>query len=651
MKLGTPQTLGPHSYFGGSTEIAVMNHYPHTYDLNGDGVKEIIMAGFESQASTPWAYTNTSVRIFSWRAGKLVDVTQQWLPDGIDRIEGTGDIVFGDYNGDGRTDMFMAGNTDMEHPANTYVFYNQGSSFTRGNLGSEYWKHGADSADINGDGYWDVLATGYHDPKIYLGGASGMRTLSIPMWGDGSGVALGDFLGNGRIQAVMIDNFSPWQRGGTSLYVITSDYRLEPHSNLPTPRLELEQYRHLNVGSHDVSALAWDFNQDGKLDVLVMSRAFAKSGPNPWINVSQLQFLENRGDGKFVDVTEQRLVNWDINTFVGYAPVIGDFDQDGDDDIFLSHAGDVSSTRILFNDNGVFTDTGLDVFGSVMAGWDSIGTISQDDQGQWHFLVDTLRYTVNGSLSTMKAYPLLFDSIDPPVNDIAYKTSSVWGGGVMAYNAGSPKRSGDGEFIPIQGKNCSVEVYQGTNGYDRLLGTQGDDALFLDDLLSAFHDNKPQARIVDIEEISMGDGHDIVDLTSNQYSVKDIKILGGNGDDVIWSSQGNDVLSGGQGQDTIWGGAGKDVFLFTSFDSQDIIKDFQVGEDRIAFDLRVFNLLDDDLSDNISFDRNNRDRDDFLLYENGILYYDRNGSDPGDMVAIAKFIGAPELDPSYFFLM
>lgn len=652
MKLGTPQTLGPLSYFVKvNTERETLLHFPHVYDLNGDGSHEIIVAGLESQGTTPANYTNNTVKIFSWRAGKLVDVTQSWLPNGIDSIEGTGDVVFGDFNGDGRTDMLMAGNTDMNHPANTYVFYNQGSSFTRSNLGVDYWKHGADSADINRDGYWDVLATGYHDPKIYLGSATGMRALSIPMWGDGSGVALGDFLGNGSIQAVITDNYTPWARSSTGLYTITSDYRLEPHSLLPTPILEQEKYRYLNVGSHDVSALAWDFNKDGKLDVLVMSRGVA-SGSMPWVGISKLQFLENRGNGEFADVTDQRLLDWDINTFIGYAPVIGDFDSDGDDDIFLSHSGDVPSTRILINDGkNVFTDTGLDVFAPTLSGYDSVATMARDDQGRWHYLVDAMYYVNNQTLSTMTAYQLLFDSSPRVVNEIKFKADSVWKLGVSAYNAGSPERAGDGELISVQGKNRSVEVYQGTKDHDRLVGTSGDDALFLDDLLSTFSSGGPRARVIDIEEIDMGAGNDIVDLTSNQYSLGDVVIAGGGGNDTIWSSLGDDILSGGSGQDVLWGGAGEDTFLFTAFDARDTIKDFQIGEDRIAFDAKVFAKLDDDLSDNFATDWSSQDQDDFLVYHDGVLYYDRDGSGPGAAVELARFIGSPVLDHNYFYLM
>lgn len=651
MKLSNPQRIAPLSYFAEpNTEREVLLHGPHVFDLDGDGSDEIIVSGIESQASTPSTFTNTTVKIFSWRDGKLVDVTKSWLPNGMDQIEGSADIVFGDFNGDGRTDMLLPGSADMKWPANTYVFYNQGSSFVRSDLGVDYWMHGADSADINKDGYMDVMSVGYDQSKIFLGGANGMTSVAIPFWGKGSGVALGDFLGNGKVQAAIIDNATADVAADSRLYTITSDYRLQLIGVLPTPILATEKFRYLNVSSHDVSALPWDFNRDGKLDILVMSRGWGTgTGGDRWVAISQVQFLENRGNGQFVDVTEQRLVGYDMNTFVSYEPMLGDFDGDGDEDIFLSHSGNIPSTRILINNNGVFTDTGLKMFAPTLSGYNSIGAIARDDQGNWNYLVDNFYHVGNQTISTMTSYRLVFDNAKS-VNDVGFKVSSVWKFG-HAYNAGSPERAGDGETIKLEGKNRSTEVYQGTKNYDRLLGTDGDDALFLDDLISPFADKKSQSRLVDIEEINMGAGNDFVDLTSKKYSIGDMIIYGGAGDDTIWSSKGNDLLSGGPGRDIFWGGASDDTFLFTSLDARDTIKDFRSGEDRIAFDASVFTRLDNSLFDNFATGSKVQDGNDYLVYRDGILYYDPDGSGPGEMIEIVELIGAPVLDPDDFFLM
>ena len=69
----------------------------------------------------------------------------------------------------------------------------------------------------------------------------------------------------------------------------------------------------------------------------------------------------------------------------------------------------------------------------------------------------------------------------------------------------------------------------------------------------------------------------------------------GAGDDFIIAWDGDDTIIGGAGNDTITGGAGADVFGFNAEDfgngSEDIIKDFKPGEDKI-----VFKGLPDDVS-------------------------------------------------------
>jgi hypothetical protein len=91
-----------------------------------------------------------------------------------------------------------------------------------------------------------------------------------------------------------------------------------------------------------------------------------------------------------------------------------------------------------------------------------------------------------------------------------------------------------------------------------------------------------QARIAKIDEIRAGNGDDIVDMTSQQFTYvgNGVKIYGGLGNDTIWANNGNntlfgdagndrlvggadnDVISGGSGNDSMHGGGGMDIFCF-----------------------------------------------------------------------------------------
>ena len=79
--------------------------------------------------------------------------------------------------------------------------------------------------------------------------------------------------------------------------------------------------------------------------------------------------------------------------------------------------------------------------------------------------------------------------------------------------------------------------------------------------------------------IGGGDGHDII------YSYGGVNFLsGGAGNDVIYSGDGNDTLYGGEGADTLYGGNGSDIFVLSYDYTEDLVKDFADGVDKIGLD-------------------------------------------------------------------
>ena len=138
-----------------------------------------------------------------------------------------------------------------------------------------------------------------------------------------------------------------------------------------------------------------------------------------------------------------------------------------------------------------------------------------------------------------------------------YFGDASWSGRFIARNDGSPGNPGTGRSAVIAGKNRSHDVFEGGVGMDVLLGTSGNDALFLDDRYSPFPaGNGP--RISGIERIEGGLGNDVIDLTSRDYAYGDVTLDGGDGNDVLWTSSGDDVLFGGPDNDDLFGGAGQD---------------------------------------------------------------------------------------------
>ncbi|MDP4840591.1 MAG: hypothetical protein NWR43_03320 [Alphaproteobacteria bacterium] len=139
-----------------------------------------------------------------------------------------------------------------------------------------------------------------------------------------------------------------------------------------------------------------------------------------------------------------------------------------------------------------------------------------------------------------------------------------------------------GEVVTLNGKTSSHDVFKGGDGYDTLQTGDTGDALFLDDSFSLFYEGNAQARIIDIEEINAGGGDDIIDLTSDQYSLGDITLKGGDGNDTLWSSNGNDFLYGDDGNDSLYGGEGDD-FLDGGLGADRL--DGGGGNDTFIFDI------------------------------------------------------------------
>jgi hypothetical protein len=92
----------------------------------------------------------------------------------------------------------------------------------------------------------------------------------------------------------------------------------------------------------------FDFDNDGKLDLYFATMTFLppgtiKSGPN--------RIYRNLGDNHFVDVTRSSGLGYEG---FSHAIVVGDIDNDGDQDVFLCNYG--SNVLYLNNGNGTFQD-------------------------------------------------------------------------------------------------------------------------------------------------------------------------------------------------------------------------------------------------------------------------------------------------------
>jgi hypothetical protein len=392
----TPSQVATYSYSAISGfHFAVRYLYP--IDIDGDGIDELLVAGFETQPNSPATYKNTKISLLGWRNGKFVDLTSQWLPNNADKVEGVGDIAIGDFNHDGRVDIFLSAYVDMDFNVNAYQLINKGGYFDKSVVENVVgWQHGVAAADINGDGYKDVFAVGYgSSPRVYLGGPGGLTPRSLISPAGGSGVALADFMNDGTTTAFIVDYVGNRLDSALVRFIDDGAGNITDISRVSTPPGPL-----LGAIGHNVRAKAFDFNSDGLMDVIVFSREWWNG--TQWPTNSRIQFLKNSGNGQFVDVTADMLVGYATNSNASYSPVFVDLNGDRRVDIFLSESqyGASNSTAMLIqNSDGKFIDTARAQLSAQVAPNGGMATVLRGPGGKIYFVFESQDYGGGATLS------------------------------------------------------------------------------------------------------------------------------------------------------------------------------------------------------------------------------------------------------------
>lgn len=330
-------------------------------DLTGSGAENVIIAG----RSVDTTRIDSQINIFGWQSGQLVNQTSSWFSGNDNIIRGTEpDIEFGDFLGNGKIGMYVPPSTDSEsiRGAPGSVFINNGNSFTRVdlNLGAT-WAHDSVVHDFDRDGRADIFTLDY-GPNSSLSLSNGDGTFSVytnkstSALQGASGVAAADFLGNGTVSLIVTDSSTtPGQQNSLMSWSLSgSDLVMTTQSFLPVGRFDLPKWASYNtspgIASHNVRALAFDFDNSGVPSAVIFSAPWFTNGARPtW---SEVQFLKNNGSGVFTDVTDSVLVGYDNTMPISYNPKLIDINGDGLTDIFLSAAAwtnPTNNTQVLLH--------------------------------------------------------------------------------------------------------------------------------------------------------------------------------------------------------------------------------------------------------------------------------------------------------------
>ncbi|TBN40411.1 hypothetical protein EYE42_08420 [Paracoccus subflavus] len=144
------------------------------------------------------------------------------------------------------------------------------------------------------------------------------------------------------------------------------------------------------------------------------------------------------------------------------------------------------------------------------------------------------------------------------------------GNDTLRGNAGDDRLIGGDDDDLLHGDG-GQDSLQGGNGRDRLAGGDGNDLLWG----NAGHDSLWGGTGADRLPGGLGD-----DVLSGQAG--NDWLAGEAGRDTLAGAEGADTLNGGAGNDLLIGGAGADSFVFVKGGGADIIRDYQLGIDRLT---------------------------------------------------------------------
>ena len=213
--------------------------------------------------------------------------------------------------------------------------------------------HGAATADVNGDGLLDLLATGIDQNYLYLNEGDGQ-------FRDASEESLVKFapIGAGPL---FLDHDND---GDPDLFfaAIGNQVLLE-NRWIPDGELkfwDVSEQAGVNRGATGFSAVSADINRDGRPDIYVCSyNTYGTVMPNSWYRATNgtpnLLFV-NQGDGTFREASAE----WGVNdSRWSYAAGFVDIDGDGDQDLYVTN--DFGENALYRNDGDHFIDVAGDL--------------------------------------------------------------------------------------------------------------------------------------------------------------------------------------------------------------------------------------------------------------------------------------------------
>lgn len=327
---------------------------------------------------------STYVVLSGWAVGTTVPSVKIYKVDVTGATDSTTDILGGafslsvhypliaDFNRDGIDDIFFPGFTDGNTASQTnqsVAFMSRsGQSHLRVDVSGLVWSHGSAVIDLNNDGWLDV-ANQYGDFWIN-NQANGFTYMAhYSSWSGsqsfaGSGLCSGDLDSSGTTSIVVVDvNIGSGLLNDTWIYKLDSNLQSSKVGVLPVPYFDRSNTT-TTGRSHDVSCVVGDLNNDGRLDIVVVSYLYDNSVTNTAGAQSQVQVYMNQGNLTFNETTDTAFVGgYNQSTLASYTPKLIDLNGDGKLDLWLMNTNStVSSSGTAESANQAWINSGTGIF-------------------------------------------------------------------------------------------------------------------------------------------------------------------------------------------------------------------------------------------------------------------------------------------------
>jgi uncharacterized protein (TIGR03437 family) len=316
----------PPAYAAGSGPQAVA-----TADFNGDGIPDLVTANATSN--------DVSVLLGAGGAKFQPAIESSVGPGATSQPPQPVDVVAADFNGDGKPDVAVA---DQEtNDVSILVGKGDGTFRTPVHFPAGVNPSALVAGDFNGDGKLDLAVAntdfnstrGAGSVSLLLGNGDGTfhAATSLSAGVHPMRIMAGDFNGDGKLDLAVLN------AGSAAAGFIDSSVSILPGNGNGT----FGTAKNYPAGSNPSALAVGDVNLDGKLDLVVATRAADLS--------YVLAVLVGNGDGTF-----KAAVNQPAETSV-HAIAIADINLDGRPDLVVAHCcSSTDMTYLLGNGDGTF---------------------------------------------------------------------------------------------------------------------------------------------------------------------------------------------------------------------------------------------------------------------------------------------------------